>query len=510
MLLETATSFKAGTVPVKACYVGDRQIWPGTRWTPATLPGLAVWFDAADYTPGSWRNRGAGAAPQFMGAPAPAWGSMLNGRPVVRFNRNEGRIRMLSGSGVYAEWTLVYVGRMVGPFAGRIVTAVYTPANLLVGFWNGFQDVMYDAGFTVPNPQTQWTTDWKMYSGDGSGTISRLFSGGIHLGSVETAEGWKDTFSISGYDPTVRTDEETCDCEVAEVVLYNRKLTDADRQQVEAYLHDKWFGSPFDPATNAYLAATGLDSSYAPALDGLVRGLKDTGLWAKMAAIYPFIGGTAALHKWNLKDPRDADDAYRLGFWDRGTTSHSDALGYRANAQGQGRGGGYADTYLVPAARLADVNSTHLAFYGLEDTPAEDRAEMGNFSWLTGPERFHIISRYANVNAFYYGQSEQGASNVGVPAASGLFVATRTSATNQSAYRNGVLLASDASAPSAGLPPFSVLVGAISGFANATDIPCGFASIGAGLAAQDVADLNRVVTDYQTALNRRPVQTGFW
>jgi hypothetical protein len=42
--------------------------------------------------------------------------------------------------------------------------------------------------------------------------------------------------NISGYANT----EDTCDCEIAEVVLYNRKLSDSDRQTVEGYLRKKW------------------------------------------------------------------------------------------------------------------------------------------------------------------------------------------------------------------------------------------------------------------------------
>src|SRR4051812_7318659 len=95
--------------------------------------------------------------------------------------------------------------------------------------------------------------------------------------------------------------------------------------------------SAIDPATQAYLTATGLDSSYAPTLDKLVVGMKTSGLWTKMTAVYPMIGGTAALHRWNLKDPRDLDAAYRLTF--TGGT-HSNALGYRANPQGNVTNGG--------------------------------------------------------------------------------------------------------------------------------------------------------------------------
>jgi len=213
-------------------------------FNPDTITGLRVWLDAVDYLPGSWLNKaGGGGQPVIKGAPAPAWAtSTQNGLPVVRFKPNEGRLRMLSGSGVYKEWTLVYVGRMVGPTSGRIVNAVYQPANLLVGYWNGMQDVMYDGGFANPNLQTAWTSDWKMYGGDGSDTPSthaRLLSRGELLSTLGSGvEGWKDTFSISGFDP--EGTQETCDCEVAEVCLYNRKLDDAERQQVETYLREKW------------------------------------------------------------------------------------------------------------------------------------------------------------------------------------------------------------------------------------------------------------------------------
>jgi hypothetical protein len=35
----------------------------------------------------------------------------------------------------------------------------------------------------------------------------------------------------------------------------------------------------------------------------------------KFMAIYPLVGGTQSTTKWNLKDPRDLDAAYRLSFY---------------------------------------------------------------------------------------------------------------------------------------------------------------------------------------------------
>jgi hypothetical protein len=267
-------------------------------------------------------------------------------------------------------------------------------------------------------------------------------------------------------------------------------------------------GPATDPDTNAFFAASGLDSSYADPLDRLVLGLKAAGLWSKMTAIYPFIGGTADLHKWNLKDPRDADAAFRLTFLGGSTTTHSTALGYRANSQGTQIGSGsYADTHFMPSGNM-DVNSTHLAFYSTQDVPSADRAEMGCYNWNGPTSRFHVIARYLGVDSFYYGMSEDGANHYVVPASSGLFVATRTSASAQRGYRNGVPGPADSFPPTNGLPNRSVYIGAINEFANRSDIPCGFASIGSGLDDADVTALWTVVETYQSDLGRATTAIG--
>ena len=292
-------------------------------------------------------------------------------------------------------------------------------------------------------------------------------------------------------------------------------LNDADKVYVgaaaaqKAYLGGALVWSAMDPATSAYLAATGLPAGYAPALDGLVRGLKDYGLWAKMQAVYPFIGGTPELHKWNLMDPRDLDAAYRLTYIQGGASIHSDALGYRANTEGNGINGGYADTNLIPANGLADVDSTHLAFYSLAEVPPGDRAEIGCYNWNGTGSRFHLIVCYAG-NSFYYGMSEEGATYTSSPSSTGLFVSTRTSATTTTAYRNGVSVDTSPQPANNGLPTFSVWVGGIDSYRGRSDLPCGFASIGSGLTAQNVADLNTVVQAYQTALNRTPTAPPPW
>lgn len=93
------------------------------------------------------------------------------------------------------------------------------------------------------------------------------------------------------------------------------------------------------PESEAFLSATGItDIDIINAIDGiLVPGLKDIG-WSKFKAVYPFVGGTADTHKYNLIDPRDLDAAYRITWFGGVTHSANGVQGNRTN--------GYAVTHL--------------------------------------------------------------------------------------------------------------------------------------------------------------------
>jgi hypothetical protein len=104
--------------------------------------------------------------------------------------------------------------------------------------------------------------------------------------------------------------------------------------------------STTDADALAFISAAGItDDTQQYAIIALVNDLKTYGLWSKMKAIYPFVGGTASTHKWNLKDPRDLDVAFRLSFSGGWTHSSTGALPNGTT--------GYADTFYSPS-----VNST--------------------------------------------------------------------------------------------------------------------------------------------------------
>lgn len=446
VLLNEATALYVGAVPAKKAYLGDTLVWepPSAGWGPDEF------IFAAATTP-------AGTSPQSF-----PFTFGIRFTPVV-----DGRI-----TGVRFYSYAAVTGRPVSIWSDAGVRLAHGVGGAEAGI--GWQVIPLDEPLSVKAGEP-----------------------------LVTSYGWHNSWGQFGYT-VEQTPVSASPNLVAGKGSYHQGDMDTfpEADGGQHYYADVVFqaGSDgLDPDTQRFLDATGLPEYYAPALDWLVKGLKGTGLWVKMNAVYPFIGGTADFHKWNLIDPRDTDDAFRLTFTGG---AHSDEQGYRANPQGMQVGSpNHADTHLVPLG-LMDQNSTHLAFYSLEDTPPGDRAEMGCFNWTgSSASRFHIIARYVGPSAFYYGMSEEGAnSNVGVPSADGLFVATRTGPTAQAGYHKGAVVQTSA-APSIALPHVPIWLGAINVFANKSDIPCGFASVGSGLDAQNVADLNTVVSEYRLAVS---------
>lgn len=232
------------------------------------------------------------------------------------------------------------------------------------------------------------------------------------------------------------------------------------------------------------------------AIVNLVRSLKRVGLWSKMKAIYPFVGGTASAHKWNLKDPRDVDAAFRLTF--SGGWTHS------ANGADPNGTNGYADTFITPNVALLQ-NSTHASYYSRQDTSntgvvigCENSTSAVNailiqpdFSGIT----YTIINGNIVPNNFISFADTNGAS---------FYIASRNSATQHAAYKNGTLQASQ-NANSTGLANTKIVLGAYirsSIVQFYTDKECAFATIGDGLTDTDATNLYNIVDLYQKRLGR--------
>lgn len=116
----------------------------------------------------------------------------------------------------------------------------------------------------------------------------------------------------------------------------------------------------YDADASAFFSsATGLTYVHKNAINQLVLDFKSAGLWTKRKAVYPLVGETAATQKFNLKDPRDLDAAYRLSFI--GSWSYSSA-----GAKPDGFTA-YANTHLVPSTIFPNA-SMHVSVYSRENS----------------------------------------------------------------------------------------------------------------------------------------------
>jgi hypothetical protein len=235
------------------------------------------------------------------------------------------------------------------------------------------------------------------------------------------------------------------------------------------------------------------DLTQANAINTLVTDLKTQGLWTKMKAIYPFVGGTASTHKWNLKDPRDLDAAYRLVF--NGGWTHS------SNGATPNGTNGYADTKLIPSSVLT-TSSAHFSKYNRTNDLVNFKLD-GSAVVLSSPETF-FQHNYTGANAVI-GNVTSLISYTPTDTR-GLFNVTRTATNTIKAFRNTTNLGSNTTSITL-LPNRSVFLGARNIDSSGTDFynsyQAAFASIGDGLSDSEAAALYTAVQTYQTTLSRQ-------
>lgn len=182
-----------------------------------------------------------------------------------------------------------------------------------------------------------------------------------------------------------------------------------------------------DPNAQAFITAAGItDPTQQVAIDNLVIGLKADGLWTQMNAIYPFVGGTAIQHKYNLKDPRDLDAAYRLYFGGGWTHNSNGAIGNGVNT--------YADTYFT------GFGDGEMGIYNRGGSPSFG----GVFDEWAGGDypQYYIPWKYLFGGTSYFsnGSDLEGISSITVSTtATGLFALAGNNRISRY-YKNGVEL----------------------------------------------------------------------
>lgn len=254
----------------------------------------------------------------------------------------------------------------------------------------------------------------------------------------------------------------------------------------------KTAGGGYDPDAQAFITATGISGSNADAINQLVLDLKSYSLWNLIDAFYPFIGGTSTTCKYNLKDPQDTNAAYRMGFNGSWTFSSNGVVPTSKSSSN------YGDTFWNPNGTSGNRNDNHHIYryvngvynvgcdYMGVASPFTIMGACSQLEWFDGGGSFtgggvvsgtggysQGISRLVNNLASFYRKLSGGSW--------GFYASTSQVATQSSN---------------------SIYIGTINGAGFPEEMRYGALSLGQGLTTTQIANLDLVVTTYNTTLGR--------
>jgi len=268
-------------------------------------------------------------------------------------------------------------------------------------------------------------------------------------------------------------------------------------------------GIPRDPDTTAFMNAVNIPDNgtvyysgtaqeitgrgFWDAIDGLITDIKDAGLWSDLIAFYPFIGGTASTHKWNLKDPRDLNAAFRID-WFGGLTHNR--FGVTGNATN-----GYGNTHITPSTDINGSNS--FGFKVINNVSS--KAILGSILNFASGEYMYVYARSGtNLIAAQNEIINTGYLVVTNNSTNGNYRFTSAS-NNHKAYKDNSLLANRTNAAAFANIPIYIFalntdnVGAAD-YSNHNGVCFDFYT--KSLTNSEVADINTAINTFETALNR--------
>jgi hypothetical protein len=243
-----------------------------------------------------------------------------------------------------------------------------------------------------------------------------------------------------------------------------------------------------DPDAQAFITAASItDPTQQAAINTLVTDLKGYSIWSKFSAIYPFVGGTATTHKFNLKNPLDTNAAFRLFFSGGGTHSVN---GYQTNGVNA-----FAETYYNPSTNLSDINSNHISIYSRTNNVGGIDMGGGFGSVLVDLELNYASTSYNWNMAANFSHTNSNST--------GFYVNTRTASNAFKLLKNGsTVLGSSTGAAGATKPNITYHIGKRNYDSLWTNRQYAFASIGDGLTDTEAANFYTAVQAFQTTLGR--------
>lgn len=248
-----------------------------------------------------------------------------------------------------------------------------------------------------------------------------------------------------------------------------------------------------DPDARAFILAAGISSvAQKNLINSLVIDLKANGLWTQMQAIYPMVGGTSSSTKYNLKDARDLDAAYRIA-WNGSIAFSND---------GVTSGGGYGNTFLSPSA-IQNVNSNGVTLAVGTSGVSADTFEMGALN--SGTQRTLIQVHATGVSGANF--RINGASMIYAQSSAvalGLYTGQRVSSTVSNIWKNSTKVHTSNSGGT--LPSANMYICAYNNSGVATNPSTRRVQsvyIHQGLSDSDVSVLHTIINTFENGLGRK-------
>ena len=250
-------------------------------------------------------------------------------------------------------------------------------------------------------------------------------------------------------------------------------------------------GGPAD----AFIKAAGItDSTQQTAIKTLVNDLNGYGLWTKMKAIYPMVGGTASSHSYNLKNPAQFQIT-----WSGGITHSSN--GVLPNGTN-----GFGNTNFNPSLNLT-TSSAHQSFYFRTNRPISKNSEYGCSG--SGSSKFALYPYTWStgwISDIFDSTTSRIISSAGN--STGYIIGTRSSSSSHKLFRNNTQIASTSNSTTGNIPNANYILfssvnesNVINGYYDDNQIA--FGSLREGLSDTEAANLYTSIQKFQTTLLRQ-------
>ena len=361
----------------------------------------------------------------------------------------------------------------------------------------------YSGGYVYGDTQNTNTNLHYLLNNSGSVTMGRN-GGNNYYGSNTAMSGTNALQGISigagSFTPYI-TNQMTGD--VQEVILYNSDKN-ISRYSIDTAINSYYsiYTSTVDTDAQAFITAAGItDTTQQTAVTRLVSTLKTNNLWTKMKAVYPFVGGNATSHSYNLINPT----VYGLSFSGGWTHSSTGALPNGTT--------GYANTNLnLSTSGLVNTNFAHSTYIrtsagtgypGGVYTPVLMGSWFESYVLLWTPTSTPANTKISTWMANTGSEQLQGT----VTETKGLILGNRPSSSNVfTLHKNGTRVSTSASFSVRNFPTLNYYIGAynnngtVSGF-DTREVA--FYHIGTGLSDTDVTNLYNTIQQFQTDLGRQ-------